>query len=72
MSSNNYILIKKDNSVWHLDAETNEGEMIGQGKTLKQAAEIAGKFTKEMEKEGIDIEYGVRFEFANETNKTYI
>ncbi len=63
MSANNYLLISKSKfTVKHLDADTNDGNVVGRGKSLVEVIEIAEKFTKEVESEGSYVEYGIHFE----------
>lgn len=60
MSSNDFIAIsKKDFKVFHGDADCgfSEADLIGQGKNLEEAIEIAEKFNEE----GIGVEYGIQF-----------
>lgn len=57
MSANNMITInKKTYVVKEVDAETGYGRVLGKGKNLEEATDIA---EKEMEKEY--IEYGIHF-----------
>jgi LDH2 family malate/lactate/ureidoglycolate dehydrogenase len=57
MSANNMITInKKTYEVQNVDAETGYGNIVGKGKSLEEAIEIA---EKEME-ENI-VEYGIHF-----------
>ncbi len=57
MSANNLIIInKKTYVVKEVDAETEYGHVLGKGKSLEEAVEIA---EKEMEKEY--VEYGIQF-----------
>lgn len=57
MSANNMITInKKTFVVMNVDAETEQGNIVGKGKNLEDAIEMA---EKEMEKE--EVEYGIHF-----------
>lgn len=64
MSANNYILIsKKSFKIWHRDAETEDGEQIGQGKSLENAVEIAENWCQQEENASpfFQLEYGFWF-----------
>jgi len=57
MSANNLITInKKTYVVKEADTETGYGDVLGKGKSLEEAIEIA---EKEMEEE--EVEYGIHF-----------
>lgn len=57
MSANNLITInKKTLVVKEVDAETGYGRVLGKGKSLEEAIEIAETTMKEE-----DIEYGINF-----------
>lgn len=57
MSANNMITINKNTFVVkNVDAETGVGSIVGKGKSLEEAVEIA---EKEMEQE--EVEYGIHF-----------
>lgn len=57
MSTNNIITINKRTFVvMNVDAETGYGSVVGKGRTLGEAIEVAEKV---MEKE--EVEYGIHF-----------
>jgi len=57
MSANNMITInKRTYVVKNVDAETGMGSIVGKGKSLEEAIDIA---EKEMEEE--EVEYGIHF-----------
>ena len=57
MSANNLVTInKKTFVVKNVDAETGSGNVVGKGKSLEGAIEIAEKEIEEGE-----VEYGIRF-----------
>jgi len=61
MSANNIVFINEDNyKVYYQGCVDNKGlgELIGKGKTLKEAVKIAKKWIRELE--GY-LEYGVTF-----------
>lgn len=57
MSANNMITINKNTFVVkNVDAETGVGSIVGKGRNLEEAIDIA---EKEMERE--EVEYGIHF-----------
>jgi LDH2 family malate/lactate/ureidoglycolate dehydrogenase len=57
MSANNMITINKRSfEVMNVDAETGFGDVVGKGKNMEDAIEIAEKEMKESE-----VEYGIHF-----------
>jgi len=57
MSANNLVTInKKTFVVKNVDAETGFGSVVGEGRSLEEAIDMA---EKEIEEE--DVEYGIRF-----------
>jgi len=66
MSANNFILInRKTFEVKMCDADTGNGYLIGKGKDLESAADIAQDEIDKLNQEGFDVEYGIRFEEKN-------
>jgi len=64
MSANNFILIgKKSFRVWGKDADTGRGELIGKGKNLETAVEIAENWHEKEQSESpsFQLEYGFWF-----------
>ncbi len=71
MSADNYIFVdrkKKPIEVWSCVAsqvsnniEDQKSYLIGKTKTLEEAINLAEKYEKEIEREGLYIEYGISF-----------
>ena len=62
MSADNYILIdRKTFEVYEGCASTDHKSLIGKGKNLEEAVDIAQKYRVEVEIDGSYIEYGINF-----------
>lgn len=68
MSANNQIIISKSSfKVWHVDVDdadengVQDKDLIGTGKDLVEAIEIAQKEENAMAEDGFPVEYGISF-----------